>query len=243
MHRAGSVSRRPRPRLTTRARTLLPCRRTRRKRIAAGGTYWGHPILFMLAMAILFGFIYTAPGVLASPHPVWSYVLIVGIFAEFVGLAMALSGLYETWHKNAPGRSLYPWVPRLWARLRRPRSQVVVQLHAADESGVAVGGTAHVGLAAGRAGIPTLQDQVDELRGMVDNLARRVQGHTEAITAEGAARAGAIEAVHREIADGDARVESRAVKLTVDGIPRAVTGLGVTILGVLLQALAQGLPS
>lgn len=43
--------------------------------------------------------------------------------------------------------------------------------------------------------------------------------------------------------EGDTRVESRAVKLTVDGIPLAVTGLGVTIVGVLLQAFAQGLPS
>lgn len=202
---------------------------------------WGDLVIFMLAMAFLLVSVFTAPGILASSHPVRSYVLIVGVIAEIAGLTMALIGLYETWHNNAPGRSRYPWLVRLWARLRR-RPQVV-QVHAVDHPGIAESATIYVGGAVGKVGDSSLQEQVDQIREELAALAQMANDNSQAITTERAERLGAMEAVRREMFEGGTRVESRAVKLTVDGIPLAVTGLGVTIVGVLLQALAQGLPS
>jgi hypothetical protein len=202
---------------------------------------WGPLVLCWLTIAGLVVFTFTAPGILASSHPVRSYVLIGGALAELIGLTMALTGLYETWHQNAPGRHLYPWLAGLGARLRRRPEMAKVR--AADHSGVAAGETAHMGRAAGKKGIPSLEEEVDLLRGRVAALEQRVEGNTQAIADEETGRLRAIETVRREQLEGDKRVESRAVELTVDGIPLAVTGLGVTILGVQLQAFAQELPS
>jgi hypothetical protein len=192
---------------------------------------------FMGAMTLLLFVVFAAPS---SDHPLRATLLIVGYAAEAVGLGMAMRGLYKTWVANAPGRPLLPALAQLRARLRRPQA---ITVHPSGiASGAALGDITVTGTATGKAGPLSLEEQLAELRDDVTQLRSAVRDAAQAFAEERSGRQEDVASVRRDMTDRDAQVEALAVRLTVDGIPLAVKGPGLTLTGLVVQALGQGLP-
>jgi hypothetical protein len=171
-------------------------------------------------------------------------LIVLGFVVEATGLCLTARGLWRTWRANSSGHDfLAPWARRvvnwlLHSLLRRPHPATTIRLNA-TLPGVEAAFHGHAFQTF--RDDSTIEERVDIAQANALSALQAASTANSAIAAERRERQTGHAQLDQRIASTESDVTAFARSLVVDGIPLAVTGLGLAGLGLLLQTIGSAM--